>query len=184
MGGKKKASKPPLKKESKYKLPTMFVCPICDAKSAVVVKIIRRVALAHVRCRACGISKSDIGCCHLEQGVDVFFKFRAMVEAKDESHIQEQHIAVNVVRPRDALFAIEEAERYEDEHGGGSAGRLESVAPSSTMQSATQNGGVYTAAAASEAVAARRRGDDDEDEGYHPFTATEEYDDVEALLNL
>lgn len=50
MGGSKKSAKPPPKKESKYKIPTVFNCPKCGGKGTVSIQIKRSSSLGLVHC--------------------------------------------------------------------------------------------------------------------------------------
>lgn len=55
MGGSKKASKPPPKKESKYKIPTAFNCPKCEGKRTIEIKLKRTLGMGYVYCNGdCG----------------------------------------------------------------------------------------------------------------------------------
>lgn len=78
MGGKrKKSNNGPLKKESKYKIPSRFDCPLCDTRSSVSVKITRKWGTATVHCHACQVGKERTWpILPLEHAVDVFFRFR------------------------------------------------------------------------------------------------------------
>lgn len=85
MGGKrKKSNNGPIKKESKYKIPSRFDCPVCDSKSSIAVKIFRKEEKAKVFCTRCGIgSEETMPVKPLEKNVDVFFKFHEALLAMD-----------------------------------------------------------------------------------------------------
>lgn len=86
MGGKKKKTAlQPLKKESKYKIPARFDCPVCDSKAAIAVKISRPKGLARIFCTQCLIgSEASVTIKPLEKSVDVFFKFRETLAGLDQ----------------------------------------------------------------------------------------------------
>ncbi|KAG5480009.1 hypothetical protein LSCM1_06429 [Leishmania martiniquensis] len=90
MGGKrKKSSSGPIKKESKYKIPTRFDCPLCDSKSSIVVKIFRATSDATVRCRVCGVGGTKRwNVIRLEKPVDVFFRFHEALLQRDHDDLQ------------------------------------------------------------------------------------------------
>lgn len=78
MGGKKKkSSKVAVKKESKFKIPTVFDCPLCDGKSCIVIKMYRSAHKATARCRLCNCPNPpyDYTLKPLDKQVDVFFAF-------------------------------------------------------------------------------------------------------------
>ncbi|KPA75307.1 hypothetical protein ABB37_08606 [Leptomonas pyrrhocoris] len=90
MGGKrKKSNNGPVKKESKYKIPTRFDCPLCDSKATIVVKIFRSTSDATVRCRVCGAGGTKRwNVLRLEKPVDVFFRFHEALIQKDQQDLQ------------------------------------------------------------------------------------------------
>ncbi|KAG5480724.1 hypothetical protein CUR178_05859 [Leishmania enriettii] len=90
MGGKrKKSNNGPIKKESKYKIPTRFDCPLCDSKSSIVVKIFRATSDATVRCRGCGVGGTKRwNVIRLEKPVDVFFRFHEALIQRDHADLQ------------------------------------------------------------------------------------------------
>lgn len=90
MGGKrKKSNNGPIKKESKYKIPTRFDCPLCDSKATIVVKIFRATSDATVRCRNCGAGGTKRwSVLRLEKPVDVFFRFHEALIQKDQQDLQ------------------------------------------------------------------------------------------------
>lgn len=90
MGGKrKKSNNGPIKKESKYKIPTRFDCPLCDSKASIVVKIFRSTSDATVRCRNCGAGGTKRwNVLRLEKPVDVFFRFHEALIQKDQADLQ------------------------------------------------------------------------------------------------
>lgn len=90
MGGKrKKSSNGPIKKESKYKIPVRFDCPLCDAKASIIVKIFRSTGDATVRCRVCGAGDGTRWkVLRLEKPVDVFFRFHEALLRKDQADLQ------------------------------------------------------------------------------------------------
>lgn len=117
MGGKKKASKPPIKKESKYKIPAMYGCPLCDAKASIVIKIVRKAGEASVRCRMCGATKNGVPCNRLEKNCDVYFRFRDSVQLKDRQFLREHGIQAEAGRQgMEGLQVLEEKERYHLNH--------------------------------------------------------------------
>lgn len=87
MGGKKKKTKVgPIKKESKYKIPSRFDCPVCDSKASISVKISRQTHTARVFCTRCRIgSETTMQIKPLEKNVDIFFKFREELLALDHA---------------------------------------------------------------------------------------------------
>lgn len=92
MGGKRrKATAGPIKKASKYKIPSRFDCPLCDAKSSIAVQIFRSTGEATVYCRTC---KVGLGrrwrILPLEKGVDVFFRFREELMNLDRQYLEVQ----------------------------------------------------------------------------------------------
>lgn len=90
MGGKrKKSNNGPVKKESKYKIPSRFDCPLCDSKATIVVKIVRKTGDATVRCRVCGAGgEKRWNVLLLEKPVDVFFRFHEALIQKDQQELQ------------------------------------------------------------------------------------------------
>lgn len=90
MGGKrKKSSGGPIKKESKYKIPSRFDCPLCDSKATIVVKIVRKTGDATVRCRVCGAGgEKRWNVLLLEKPVDVFFRFHEALIQKDQQELE------------------------------------------------------------------------------------------------
>mmetsp|Transcript_5543 Transcript_5543/g.5979 ORF Transcript_5543/g.5979 Transcript_5543/m.5979 type:complete len:168 (-) Transcript_5543:104-607(-) len=119
MGGKKKASKPPLKKESKYKIPAMYKCPLCDAKSSIIIKITRKTSEAKVHCRACGASKTGIRCNRLEINCDVYFKFRELVQEHDRAYLREEGVQVQAANI--GMEGLQLLEEYNNNHHSHSA---------------------------------------------------------------
>jgi transcription elongation factor Elf1 len=105
MGGSKKASKAPIKRESKYKIPAYFNCPLCDAKHSVVVKLDRSKKTGNVRCRVCEEPKqaeySFVP--GLEKKVDVFFRFFEQVTARDQENLVKSGVKTNQVRKTNGL---------------------------------------------------------------------------------
>ncbi|KAK7195568.1 transcription elongation factor 1-like protein [Novymonas esmeraldas] len=90
MGGKrKKSSNGPLKKESKYKIPSRFDCPLCDTKASIIVKVFRATSDATVRCRVCGAGGTKRwSVLRLEAPVDVFFRFHEALIQRDHADLQ------------------------------------------------------------------------------------------------
>ncbi|GET88147.1 hypothetical protein, conserved [Leishmania tarentolae] len=91
MGGKrKKSNNGPIKKESKYKIPTRFDCPLCDTKASIVVRIFRATSDATVRCRMCGAGGTKRwNVLRLEKPVDVFFRFHEALVQRDHADLQQ-----------------------------------------------------------------------------------------------
>ncbi|TPP49911.1 Transcription elongation factor Elf1 like family protein [Leishmania donovani] len=91
MGGKrKKSNNGPVKKESKYKIPTRFDCPLCDTKASIVVRIFRATSDATVRCRVCGTGGTKRwNVLRLEKPVDVFFRFHEALIQRDHADLQQ-----------------------------------------------------------------------------------------------
>ncbi|AIN97998.1 hypothetical protein LPMP_205060 [Leishmania panamensis] len=91
MGGKrKKSNNGPIKKESKYKIPTRFDCPLCDTKASIVVRIFRVTSDATVRCRVCGAGGTKRwNVLRLEKPVDVFFRFHEALVQRDHADLQQ-----------------------------------------------------------------------------------------------
>lgn len=94
MGGKKKKSNNgPPKKESKYKIPARFDCPVCDAKASIVVTLKRRIGEATVVCRRCREGEGQNWALNpLQEKVDIFFKFREALVQRDRDYMREQQI--------------------------------------------------------------------------------------------
>eukprot|EP00796_Vickermania_ingenoplastis_P007521 gene7521-5303_t len=91
MGGKrKKSNNGPVKKESKYKIPSRFDCPVCDQKGCIAVKILRSEGVATVRCTSCGVGQGlNFSIRPLEKSVDVFFQFHEQLLQVDRAEVQE-----------------------------------------------------------------------------------------------
>ncbi|CCW66422.1 unnamed protein product [Phytomonas sp. Hart1] len=97
MGGKrKKTNRAPIKKESRYKIPARFDCPLCDVKSSIVVKISRSTGIATVHCRSCQVGKErKWPILPREKGVDVFFRFREELLELDRQYLNNHPLEVN-----------------------------------------------------------------------------------------
>lgn len=96
MGGKKKKTAAPTKRDSKYKIPRVFDCPLCDAKAAIQIKINKIAGKASVSCRVCEQPKpafeAEYG--RLTQHHDAFFEFYEWLRQKDAEHLEKHNIVV------------------------------------------------------------------------------------------
>lgn len=130
MGGKKKTSKPPLKRESKYKIPVQWNCPICMNKNTVTVKFIRsgvtRVGQVACRGKDCASQKQHYvyEVLPLEAQVDVFHMFYNQIinqgadQVVEPLHVFQQAVdgledVANVIDFQDDGF--EEEAEYDDD---------------------------------------------------------------------
>ncbi|KAG8344644.1 transcription elongation factor 1 like [Trypanosoma vivax] len=99
MGGTKKKATVPIKKESKYKIPSRFDCPLCDAKNTIGVKLFRNTWTAKVHCRSCRAGdKCEFPFVPLEKPVDVFFRFREEMMKQDQDFLLEHHIKTQATK--------------------------------------------------------------------------------------
>ena len=101
MGGSKKAQKAPIKKDSKYKIPSAFNCPLCDAKSSVIIKLHTASKTATVRCRVCNQPNPVFETTfvpHLEKKVDVFFKYFEDIRQQDQVNLIRSGVQTNQTR--------------------------------------------------------------------------------------
>ena len=97
MGGKKKKSSGGVvKKESKYKIPKTFNCPLCDGKSCLMVKMNRKDLVAHIRCRICNKPNPpfEVAFCRLHKPVDVFYMYYEHVWQRDQAILEKKGIMV------------------------------------------------------------------------------------------
>lgn len=92
MGGKKKSAKAPIKQESKYKVPRVFNCPICDAKASIVITMQQKHGRAFVRCRVCGGKPFETTIHTLSLPVDAYFDFYEHVRKADKMSLKQHHI--------------------------------------------------------------------------------------------
>ncbi|KAL7698687.1 Transcription elongation factor Elf1 like [Lotmaria passim] len=134
MGGKrKKSNNGPIKKESKYKIPTRFDCPLCDSKASIVVKIFRATSDATVRCRVCGAGGTKRWkVLRLEKPVDVFFRFHEALIQKDQQDLQQvemtremqqARLSGNVASPSTVLTTERAVDGIDGvQHGGAALG--------------------------------------------------------------
>ncbi|CUG90068.1 transcription elongation factor Elf1, putative [Bodo saltans] len=163
MGGKKASAKAPLKKQSKYKIPAMFGCPLCDAKSCVVIRIVRSAKEASVRCRVCGATENGIRCSQLEKSCDVYFKFRDKVQNADRAYLRKSGIQTSAANAGvNSLQMVLGVEGADEDHLMMLAGN---------MGRSSQH----------PAAVSRRRPreddyDDDDDDGGHHFAAASDED--------
>jgi transcription elongation factor Elf1 len=117
MGGKKKKSTGGVvKRDSKYKIPRSFDCPVCDAKAAIQIKPNHERTKAFVHCRVCGQPnppyEAKFG--KLIKNHDAFFEFYEWLRKKDAEQLERHQI---VVHPTDAVYvqsALEGVERKTD----------------------------------------------------------------------
>ncbi len=125
MGGSKKAAKAPIKKDSKYKIPAYFNCPLCDAKQSVIVKLFRTKEEGTVQCRVCREPKDTKKYSFvpgLEKKVDVFFKYFEEVRLQDQMNLALSGVQTNQARKVeglaqfDGLFDRDDEERIEAAH--------------------------------------------------------------------
>ncbi|RNF07398.1 hypothetical protein TraAM80_03310 [Trypanosoma rangeli] len=165
MGGKKKKAVVPIKKESKYKIPARFDCPLCDAKNSIAVQLVRSTGSARLHCRSCRVGTGkEFPFLPLEKPVDIFFRFREELMQQDRQFLQEHNIVTDTTAAKTGLAQL------------------------------TQPGATGTVAGA-EAAATSRGGDvaamhriefedeDDEDNGSH-FFAPAEYGEEEDGVAL
>ncbi|KEG11705.1 hypothetical protein DQ04_02351010 [Trypanosoma grayi] len=124
MGGTKKKAAAPIKKESKYKIPTRFDCPLCDAKNSIAVRLVRNTGSARLHCRSCRAgSGKEYPFLPLEKPVDVFFRFREELLQQDREFLQEHNIDVDTATARAGLMQLvpkpPAASRIDDRDAGG-----------------------------------------------------------------
>nr|CCC89330.1 conserved hypothetical protein [Trypanosoma congolense IL3000] len=107
MGGTKKKAAVPIKKESKYKIPSLFDCPLCDAKKSIAVKMKRNIGCAVVRCRMCHAGdRKEYPILPLEKAVDVFFRFREELMEQDREFLREHNIQTGAMAPKTGLAQL------------------------------------------------------------------------------
>lgn len=90
MGGKKKKSSGGVvKKDSKYKIPSAFDCPMCDAKAAIRVKMIKAEGKALVSCRVCHTPDPAFACqmTRLSKPHDAFFAYYEQLVTNDHKSL-------------------------------------------------------------------------------------------------
>ena len=127
MGGKKKKSTGNVvKRDSKYKIPRFFDCPLCDAKAAIQIKINKVAGKAQVSCRVCDQPKpafeAEYG--RLTQPHDAFFEFYEWLRQKDAEQLEKHNIVVHPTDQTHREAPVQEALE------GGSA--HDHVAPTTT----------------------------------------------------
>ncbi|ORC89003.1 uncharacterized protein TM35_000142140 [Trypanosoma theileri] len=107
MGGAKKKAAVPIKKESKYKIPSRFDCPLCDAKNSIAVRLIRNTGSAKLHCRSCraGAGK-EYPLLPLEKAVDVFFRFREELMQQDREFLHEHNIETDDMTTKTGLVQL------------------------------------------------------------------------------
>ncbi|EAN86055.1 transcription elongation factor 1 [Trypanosoma cruzi] len=131
MGGKKKKTAVPIKKESKYKIPARFDCPLCDAKNSIAVRLVRSSGSARLHCRSCraGAGK-EFPFLPLEKPVDVFFRFREELMRQDRDFLEEHQIDTNTTTAKTGLvqFVPKGAARTTAVTGAAPTSRSEDVA--------------------------------------------------------
>lgn len=105
MGGKKKKTqRAPLKKESKYKIPSRFDCPVCDSKTSISVKVSRQTGTARIFCTRCRIgSDTTMTIKPLEKNVDIFFKFREALLALDNGDLSSRSLPYENSNPSEGI---------------------------------------------------------------------------------
>ncbi len=122
MGGKKKKATIQLKKDSKFKIPANFDCPLCDAKRAIKVRVFRKEGQATVQCRACKkpdppfVSKMN----RLSEPHDAFFEYYERVHQQDSKLLAAARIATRAPEIRRAAdeMQVTAAPRSDDEVDG------------------------------------------------------------------
>jgi transcription elongation factor Elf1 len=94
MGGKKKKAVAPEKKESKFRIPVNFDCPLCDAKASIKVHMKLSDLVATVTCRTCKLPNPPFTARlnKLSKPQDAFFDFYEDLRSKDEENLREHHI--------------------------------------------------------------------------------------------
>lgn len=100
MGGKKKKSTGGvIKRDSKYKIPRVFDCPLCDAKAAIQIKPNKAKKEAQISCRVCGQPSPPYHAEYgpLTQNHDAFFEFYEWVRAKDAELLAQNNIVVQSI---------------------------------------------------------------------------------------
>ncbi|RNF26686.1 uncharacterized protein Tco025E_01084 [Trypanosoma conorhini] len=107
MGGTKKKASVPIKKESKYKIPARFDCPLCDAKNSIAVRLVRSTGSARLHCRSCraGAGK-EFPFLPLEKPVDVFFRFREELLQQDREFLREHNIETDTTAAKTGLAQL------------------------------------------------------------------------------
>ncbi|RHW74201.1 transcription elongation factor 1 like protein [Trypanosoma brucei equiperdum] len=107
MGGTKKKATVPIKKESKYKIPSHFDCPFCDAKKSIAVRLKRSDGLASVHCRVCRVGENrHYNFSPLEKPVDVFFRFREELMEKDHELLRAHNVETGAMAARTGLAQL------------------------------------------------------------------------------
>lgn len=131
MGGKKKSAKVQVKKDSKYKIPTAFDCPMCDAKAAIEIKQHKSESTATVRCRACNQPNPafTVSMGRLDKPIDAFFEFYEWLRAQDAQHLQRNHIDVHATAATRRDVVVEAAAAGPATGMGGRARTDNSVLP-------------------------------------------------------
>ncbi|KAH9601122.1 Transcription elongation factor 1 [Trypanosoma melophagium] len=107
MGGTKKKATVPIKKESKYKIPSRFDCPLCDAKNSIAVRLMRNTGSAKLHCRSCRAgSGKEYPLLPLEKAVDVFFRFREELMQQDREFLHEHNIETDDMTTKTGLVQL------------------------------------------------------------------------------
>ena len=113
MGGKKKKSTGNvIKRDSKYKIPRVFDCPMCDAKAAILIKIVKVEQKAYVSCRVCGQPNPPYKAAYgrMAQPHDPFFEFYEWLRRKDAEQLEKHNIVVHPTELTRAAQALEGGE--------------------------------------------------------------------------
>lgn len=119
MGGSKKKTKPQVKQDSKYKVPKVFDCPLCDSKACLIIKLNKKELRAYVRCRVCNQPNPpfETSFCRLHKPVDVYYKFYEDTREKDlraqrhgagvvlAARLGDEHLPAAVAEAADAAAA-------------------------------------------------------------------------------
>ena len=160
-GAKKKGPSGIAKKENKYKIPSSFDCPVCDAKGAIQIRFKRAESVATVHCLSCKFPEPPFKC-HLPKGSKAhlaYYEYYDYLQERDEAATARQR--VTTLHPTSAMRA--------DGAAAGGAGAGGDAA--GTDAAAAKGGFAAAVTAAAREVAADETRDAADDE-------------VDALLNL
>jgi transcription elongation factor Elf1 len=126
MGGKKKKTTNVVKKDSKYKIPRSFDCPICDAKASIQIKVTKATGSAkgHTRvwCRACAQPNPPLEGTwpSVTKNHHAVVEFDEWLRKEDQEQLERENIAVhptelNYAKPQ-ALECGPGDAKIDDEH--------------------------------------------------------------------
>ncbi len=147
MGGKKKkSSNVSIKQESKYKIPKLFNCPLCDGKACLIIKMNKKEWMASVRCRICNKPDPEFKhpFCRLHKPVDVFYMYYEEVWRRDQEELKKRGIVTKSSFQPGAGRAEFDSERglVTSRRGGEESGRpshgQSMIIPESLLRTATR----------------------------------------------